>query len=218
MKNIIKYEQEVKNEQAKNRRVPKWAWIGAGVFLLLLFILALSIEQAFQVQQYISEPRMLVLSYFSYNLIVAAIFFALIGSFLAILIYLLSKIFLAASLFFSFIFIALLAPFIIPFFIKTSQDIAPGWSIYPNLVEQGKFYEEKIEGEKNMKAFIDEKNDNRLLKEELERLQHDALDLPIIPKDSKEPITNNKTISKDTNSSISLEIDIYDLESPPKKV
>lgn len=216
MKNIIKYEQEVKNEQVKNRRVPKWAWIGAGVFLLLLFILALSIEQAFQVQQYISEPRMLVLSYFSYNLIVAAIFFSLIGSFLAVLIYLLSKIFLAASLFFSFIFIALLAPFIIPFFIKTSQDIAPSWAIYPNLVEQGKFYEEKIEGEKNMKAFIDEKNDNRLLKEELERLQHDALDLQVIPKDSKEP--NNKTSSRDSKSPISLEIDIYDLESPAKKV
>lgn len=184
MKKFIQYETQLEYNNPKLKRknqnkVPTWVWVGASVFLSLLLILAISVEQSLAVQQYISEPSLLIISYFSYNLVVGSIFVAMIGAFLATLIYIFSRIFLTASLFLTFILISLLAPFIIPFFIKTSLDFAPLISFKSNLVEKAKYYEEKIEEERQMKIRMEQNTLTRLEKEEKNRLEQDATNLKL---------------------------------------
>lgn len=183
MKTFIQYETQLEYENPKLKRkksVPKWLWIGASFFIFALLILAASIEQSLAVEQYVSEPSLLILSYFSYNLVVGSIFVSLIGSILAILIYIFRRIFFTASLFLSFILICLLSPFIIPLFIQTSLDVAPLISFNSNLVEKAKYYEEKIEAERKMKLYMDEQAFLRLQNEEQARLQKDAIELKIL--------------------------------------
>lgn len=144
MKSSIEYEKETDLTKKYKSSIPIWAWIGASVFLLLIWIFAISIEQANLSQNYVIEPGILILSHFSYNIVLASIFLALLGSLFAIIIFILGKTLLIASLFFSFLFLLLIAPFIIPFFIQTSLYIAPRITYKHNLIEESQNYEKKI--------------------------------------------------------------------------
>lgn len=156
MQSNIQYEKEIDLAKQYKSSIPVWAWIGGIVFLLLIWIFAISIEQANITQHYVKQPGILILSYFSYNLVLASIFLSMLGSFFAIIIIILGRTLLIASLFFSFLFLLLIMPFIIPFFIQTSLYIAPQLTYKHNLIEESQIYEKKIRLEILMKNQISE--------------------------------------------------------------
>lgn len=118
--------------------IPAWGWIAASVFLLLLWLLGISIEQSDYGQEYVKEPNMLLLSYFNYNLVLSAIFLSMLGSFIVTVIFILRKAFFIFNLFFSFLFLLLIAPFLIPFFIKTSLHYSPLLTYQHELIIENK--------------------------------------------------------------------------------
>jgi hypothetical protein len=157
MKKNIQYENENEESPIKKKMFPTWLLVGGIVFLIILWILAISIEQALHVENPVPEPRMLVLSYFSYNIVLASVFCALLGAFCVVLILIFGKIFFVASLFFSFIFIVLMSPFIIPFFVETTLVIAPKISYKHELIKESLAHEEKIKAEIRMKEHLEQK-------------------------------------------------------------
>ena len=164
----IQYEKETDLAKKHQSKVPTWAWIGSFVFLLLIWVFAISIEQANLSQSYVKEPGILLLSYFSYNLVLASIFLALLGSLFVIIIFILGRALLLASLFFSFLFLLLIAPFVIPFFIQTSLYFAPQLTYKHNLIEEAQQYEKKIKIEIQFKHDLDisvNENENKVTPE-----------------------------------------------------
>lgn len=140
--------------------IPGWVWIGASVFLLLIWILGISIEQSNYGEEYVKEPKMLLLSYFNYNLVLSAIFISLLGSFIVTIIFILRKVFFIVNLFFSFLFLLLVAPFIIPFFIQTSLHFSPFFTYKHNLIQENKKHEDHSQHILNIKEKMIENAQN----------------------------------------------------------